>query len=152
MCLGKSADEAYAMAENALVSGTALGKMREWTVAQGACEKWIDDTENFPKAPFIKELCSGVSGYISRMDAESVGRAACELGAGRKKKNDNIDFSAGIVLRKKTGDYVRKGEALAELHSSDERKLEAGEKLLASAYEFSDTKPERRKLIMDVVR
>ena len=152
MCLGKSAQEAYAMAENALTSGAALEKMREWTAAQGACEKWMDDTEKFPKAPFIKELCADVSGYISRMDAESVGRAACELGAGRKKKNDNIDFSAGIVLRKKTGDFVRKGEALAVLHSSDERKLEAGEKLLASAYEFSDTKPESRKLIMDVVR
>jgi len=81
-----------------------------------------------------------------------VGRAACELGAGRKTKEDKIDFSAGIILCRKTGDFVRSGEALAVLHASSEDKLTAGEKIFLSALEFSCEKPKEKKLIMDVVR
>ncbi len=86
------------------------------------------------------------------MDAETVGRAACELGAGRKTKEDKIDFSAGIVLRKKTGDFVCEGETLAVMHAGNEEKLGAAEGIFLSALEFSSEKPVEKKLIIDIVR
>jgi pyrimidine-nucleoside phosphorylase len=112
----------------------------------------MDDTSRFPRAGIVKELRAAHSGYIARMDAEQIGRAACELGAGRKKQEDKIDFAAGIVLCKKTGDRVQEGQTLAYMHTSDASKLASGEKMLASAYEFSAEKPAQKKLIIDVLR
>ena len=147
MCCGVSSEEARALAENALSSGAALAKAKEWIGAQGG-----DADLPLPKATLVCEIFAEKDGYISHMDAETVGRAACELGAGRKTKDDTIDFAAGIVLRKKTGDFVRKGEALAVIHTSSEDKLVAGEKIFRSALEFSAEKPDEKKLIIDVVR
>jgi len=147
MCRGISAEEAREMAEDALDSGAALAKAQEWISAQGG-----DIESELPSAKIVREIYASGDGYISHMDAETVGRAACELGAGRKTKEDKIDFSAGIILCRKTGDFVRSGEALAVLHASSEDKLTAGEKIFLSALEFSCEKPKEKKLIMDVVR
>jgi pyrimidine-nucleoside phosphorylase len=147
MCRGASAEEARAMAENALSSGSALAKAREWIEAQGG-----DIDAPFPKAKTVREIRAKKDGYISHMDAETVGRAACELGAGRKTKDDTIDFAAGIVLKKKTGDFVRAGETLAVMHAGNEEKLGAAEGIFLSALEFSSEKPVEKKLIIDIVR
>jgi pyrimidine-nucleoside phosphorylase len=135
------------MAENALSSGSALAKAREWIEAQGG-----DIDAPFPKAKTVREIRAKKDGYISHMDAETVGRAACELGAGRKTKEDKIDFAAGIVLRKKTGDFVRVGETLAVMHASGEEKIAVAEKIFRAALEFSAEKPEGKKLIIDILR
>ena len=147
MCRGVSGDEARKMAENALNSGAALDKAREWISAQGG-----DIDAPLPKAKITREIRAEKDGYISHMDAETVGRAACELGAGRKTKEDAIDFAAGMVLRKKTGDLVRAGEVLAVLHTSCEAMAIAGEKIFRSALEFSAEAPKEKKLIIDIVR
>ena len=147
MCRGTSAVEARAMAENALCSGAALAKAREWISAQGG-----DIDAPLPKAKAVREIRAEKSGYISHMNAEAVGRAACLLGAGRKTKDDEIDFAAGIVLLKKTGDFVREGEALAMLHTSSEEKLCAGEREFLSALEISSEKANKNKLIIDILR
>lgn len=147
MCRGVTAEEARALAENALCSGAALRTARAWISAQGG-----DIDAPLPKAKSVLEVCAEKSGYVSHMDAETVGRAACALGAGRKTKEDEIDFAAGIVLRKKTGDFVREGEVLAVLHTSCEEKGLEGEKIFRSALEFSAQKPEEKKLIIDIVR
>ncbi|MBQ9747079.1 MAG: hypothetical protein IJW21_09705, partial [Clostridia bacterium] len=147
MCRGVCAAEARAMAEAALTSGAALRKAREWIRAQGG------DTEApLPKAGTVFEVCAEKDGYISHMDAETVGRAALELGAGRKTKEDKIDFAAGITLRKKTGDFVHAGDVLAVLHTSSMEKACAGEKIFRSALEFSAEKPAEKKLIIDILR
>jgi pyrimidine-nucleoside phosphorylase len=147
MCRGVSAEEARALAESALSSGSALAKAREWIEAQGG-----DIDAPFPKAKTVREIRAEKDGYISHMDAETVGRAACELGAGRKTKEDKIDFSAGIVLRKKTGDFVCEGETLAVMHVGNEEKLGTAEGIFLSALEFSSEKPVEKKLIIDIVR
>ena len=86
------------------------------------------------------------------MNAEEIGRAALELGAGRKTKEDKIDFAAGIVLCKKTGDFVHAGEALAVMHASGEEKIAVAEKIFRASLEFSAENPEGKKLIIDSVR
>ena len=70
------------------------------------------------------------------MKAEKIGKASCNLGAGRQKKEDSIDFSAGIILNKKVGDYVNIGEPLAYLHTNKEEVIEETKKYVLSAYEF----------------
>lgn len=147
-----SEEEARAIAENAIDSGAALEKMKEWIRAQGADDSWVDDPEKFPKACVCREICSYEDGYIAHMDAELIGRAACELGAGRKTKDDVIDHSAGIVLCKKTGDIVCHGDVLARFYTSDEGKIEKASELFAHSIEFSKQKPIKRDLILDIIK
>jgi hypothetical protein len=130
-----------------MMNGLNSGSHRNLTSAQGG-----DIDAPFPKAKTVREIRAKKDGYISHMDAETVGRAACEVGAGRKTKDDKIDFAAGIVLRKKTGDFVRTGEVLAVIHTSGEEKALAGEKIFRSALEFAADKPVEKKLIIDIVR
>ena len=147
-----SEEEARVIAENAIDSGAALAKMKEWVRAQGADDSWVDDTEKFPKASVCREICSYEDGYIAHMDAELIGRAACELGAGRKTKDDIIDHSAGIVLCKKTGDIVRHGDILARFYTSDEVKIEKASELFARSIEFSKQKTITGDLILDIIK
>lgn len=152
MCRGISSDKARTMAENSLDSGAALAKLKEWLSAQGADASWADDTEKFPKARVIYELRSESEGYISHMNAELIGRASMELGAGRRTKDDVIDHSAGLVLHAKTGDFVKRGDVIATLHTSDEAKIAQAKEIFMRALEFSSEKPLKKKLIIDVVR
>ncbi|MGN1096149.1 MAG: thymidine phosphorylase, partial [Eubacteriales bacterium] len=122
MIFGISVKEAEKRAENALISGAAYEKFMEWICAQGA-----ELSENgdiiFPNANIKYDVVFEQEGYISHMNAELIGRASSYLGAGRKKKDDLIDLSAGIILKKKTGDHIRKGEVAAEFYTSSKKLL-----------------------------
>ena len=135
------------IAEDAIDSGRALAKAREWFSAQGG-----DIESPLPKAEFEHDDICGESGYISHMNAEMIGRASALLGAGRMKKDDVLDLSAGIILRAKTGDLVKAGDTLATLYTSREEKLAAAEKTFLSAIELSAEKPRKTPLILDIVR
>lgn len=137
-------ESAYGMAQNAVSSGRALEKMCEWVEAQGSDRKYVLDTSLLAKAPNVIEVKSRRDGYISKMDTELVGLTACKLGAGRISKESEIDLSAGIVLVKKTGDKVRKGETLAYLHTSINEDFTDD---YLSVLEFSDIPPTPRPLI-----
>ena len=91
-------------------------------------------------------------GWITHMDAEQVGIASSLLGAGRMTKEDAIDHAAGIVLEKKTGDFVKAGEVLAWLHTNDAEKLTAAEARFRSALQWGDEAPALGRLIYDIVR
>jgi pyrimidine-nucleoside phosphorylase len=147
MFRGVNAEEARSMAENALESGAALAKAREWISSQVG-ELYAP----LAKAKYTREIISCESGYISHMNAEEIGRAALELGAGRKTKEDKIDFGAGIVLRKKTGERVLEGDVIAVMHAEREERLDAAEVIFRTALEFSQEKPEEKKLIIGIVR
>ena len=85
------------------------------------------------------------------MNTEGIGSVCVALGAGRQKKEDAIDPSAGIVIEKKTGDYVKKGDVIAILYCSDEALLGAAEKQYRKAVTFSSSKPNGIPLLLDVV-
>ena len=87
------------------------------------------------------KVFSGEDGYIFKLDTEKIGKAAMILGAGREKKEDNIDYSAGIILRKKTGDSVKKGELIATFYSSDRKKCVESEKISNQAIVFRNEAP-----------
>ncbi len=148
---GMEFDKAKALCEEAIDKGSAFSKFKEWIKAQGGDERLADNTQLFPKAWFEREIICECDGYISHMDAEKIGLASCELGAGRKTKNDTIDLSAGLVLCKKTGDRVKHGDVLARLYTQREGSLDLASGIFMSGLSFSDKKPKQTPLIIQVV-
>ena len=152
LSLGIDEATARSRAEDALKSGRAYEKFREFISAQGGNIEVIDNTCLLPKADIVYDVIAQSSGYITNMQAEAIGSASVILGAGREKKDDIIDYSAGIILCKKTGDKVAKGEKIAEFHLSDKSRLPQAEKMFLSAVTIGDTAPEKQKLIYKVIR
>ena len=135
-----------------LTNGEALETFAKMVEAQGGDPAWIRDPSRFPTASYKKEVLSPTDGYITAVDTEGYGTAALLLGAGRSKKEDDIDFAAGIYLAKKTGDSVRRGDVIATLYASDESLFAAAEKKLLDATEIGAAKPQSHPLIRDIVR
>ncbi len=144
-------DEGVTLAREALASGAAYAKFKEWISAQGGDVRYITAPELFGKAPVCVEVKAEASGYISRMNTEKIGLTSSRLGAGREKKGDPIDPLAGIMLKKKTGDRVEAGEVIAVLYTSSPELAENGAKSFVSAYEITKEKPASRKLISDII-
>ena len=119
--------------------------------AQGGDVSLIENTESFRKAKYRKEVLSPADGYISATDAEKIGSASVVLGAGRATKDDAIDYTAGIILHKKTGDKVEKGEVIAELFTDDEGRFASAVEMFMSGFVFSEKEAERKPLIYKVV-
>ena len=149
---GKGAPAACrALAAQAIEDGSALAKPRETVAAQGGNAALIDDPAGFARAKYSHSVKSGKSGYIARADTEAYGLASLLLGAGRNTAEDSVDPSAGILLKKKTGDFVQAGEELAVLCSNDPSAFAAAEKTLLGATDFSDARPAEEPLVYDVV-
>ena len=140
-------ESCYQQVKEALENGTALQKFAEMVEAQGGDKSVIYDVSKFEKAAFEKEVLSPVDGYITFMDTKECGVASCILGAGRETKEDDIDYSAGIMLVKKTGDKVQKGDVLAVLYSSCAEKIEPAAKLFLEAVRIEEQPAETQKLI-----
>ncbi len=104
-----------------------------------------------PKAPLIREVFAPRDGHVTRLAALPIGLAALHLGAGRREKDDPVDHAVGVVCRRKRGDRVEHGEALAEIHARDEASAaEAAEAVLA-AYEVGDEAPRERPIVLDTL-
>lgn len=136
----------------AISDGSALIKFKEMVQAQGGNPEWIDNTELFPKAEIEYEVKSEKSGYLVLNDAERIGTASVLLGAGREKKEDIIDMSAGIILKKKTGEPVQAGDTIAVFYTNSKDKITEAEIMFRSAVEYSNTPVEKHPLIYKVIR
>ena len=133
--------------KEALEDGTALQKLIEMVEAQGGDIGVIEDVSKFEKASIEKEVISPYDGYITFMDTKECGIASCILGAGREKKEDVIDYSAGIILKKKTGDKICQGDVLAVLYGNKPEKMQAAEEQFLKALKIEDVKPKTEKLV-----
>lgn len=140
--------ECERMVRNAIEDGSALAVLKKMVSAQGGDVRLIENTDLFTRAPYSYEVVAPKSGYVTHVDTEGYGIASLLLGAGRNKKGDSIDYSAGIILNKKTGDRVEKGELLATLYSSDRALFDSSEKRFLSSTVIGDEKPESRPLIL----
>ena len=138
--LCKELKECFSMVEEALKSGKALDKLMEMVAAQGGDTEVIKDSDKFKKPKFSFEIKSERKGYISHMDTETIGIASSLLGAGRKTKEDSIDYSAGIKLIRKTGDYVKPSDVLCIMYADNEDLFVEAAKKFLSGLEFSDEK------------
>ncbi len=139
------------MAKEAIDSGKALQTFADMVEAQGGNKAWILQPELFPEAKYSMEVKAENEGYITQTDAESYGVASLLLGAGRNTKEDVIDFTAGIVLCAKRGDYIKKGDTLAVLYSGKESGFAAAKERLLAATRIEKEAPAEIPLILDVV-
>lgn len=145
-------NEAQKMVNDSIDSGKAYEKMKEWISAQGGDVSFIENTDKFPKAEYVYDVLADSDGYISSMDTEKIGLASVILGAGRECKEDRIDFSAGIMIYKKIGEKIYKGETIATLFTNNKSSLGDAEKMYRSAVCISAYKPEPKPLIYKVIR
>ena len=143
-----SLEDCYNLSKDALESGKAFEKLKEMVKAQGGDVSVIEDNSKFENSKVVRGLAAAQEGYIYSMDTEKCGIASMVLGAGREKKEDNIDYSAGIILHKKIGDYVKRGDLVASLYSSSEEKCISSSRLLGEAIRISLDKPNVRPLIL----
>ena len=125
----ETTQEAKAMLREAITSGKAIAKFKEFLQNQGGDASVVDNTAKLPQAKYQIELPAKKSGYVSRMVADEIGVASMLLGAGRATKEDTIDLAVGIVLHKKVGDKVSEGESLLTIHSNRENVDEVIQKL-----------------------
>lgn len=142
---GKEKSDLEEKLRRLLFKGQALKKFEELIQYQGG-----NLDKGFEKAGYIEIVKSTQEGYIQNIDALKIGKAVFELGAGRKSKNDKIDNSVGIVLHKKSGDKVKKGELLAEIHAKNTKDFEKAKSELLNAVKMGEEKSLERKLIYDI--
>ena len=147
----KTKEEAVDILKKLIASGKAFEKFKELVAAQGGDIKVIDNPELLPGAKFHKAYKSKKGGYITELNALDIGLASVKLGAGRETKASVIDFGAGIILKKKIGDYVIKDEELAELHTNDESNFEKAFEFMDLAYKTGDDKPKQNALILKTI-
>ena len=146
-----SVEECEKMVKGALADGSALETLKKMVKAQGGDVECIENPDKFAKAPYVMSVKAKKSGYIQRVDTEGYGISSLLLGAGRNTKEESIDFSAGIVLKKKTGDYVNEGDEIAVMHTSEEKRFApALEKFHASTI-IGDEEPQKRPIVLDRV-
>lgn len=141
LVLGRRAsdlDEGRSLARKSIADGSALEKLRILVAAQGGDASYVDDVSRFKRAKFREEIKTPRSGFVSQVNARTVGEASVELGAGRAKKGDPINHAVGFLIYKKVGDEVRGGEALCEVHADDAEKLQKAREAVLSAYQIGD--------------
>jgi thymidine phosphorylase len=109
------------------------------------------DVEALPGAPIVRPLPAAVSGFVQAIGATAVGEAALRLGAGRIRKEDDIDHGVGIVCLAKRGDPVYEGEPLAEIYARTEEDAERAVGELGTAYRLGSDPPEERPIVLDIV-
>lgn len=145
-------DEARDQVIWAIDSGAAFTKMKEWIAAQGGDPDYIENTGRFARSAVAAPVVCPHDGYLVHMDTAAIGAAAVILGAGRSKKDEPIDYAAGIILSKKTGDTVRKGDVIAYLHTNYPAAVQPATERYLQALTFSAEPPEETKLIHDIIR
>ena len=151
LSIGGEEAEIRSRCERALDDGKALAKLIETVKIQGGDVSYITNPDKLPTAGAIYAVKTKKDGFIASMDCAAIGKTAALLGAGRAKKDDLIDMSAGVTVLKKTGDFVRRGEVLAYLHTNSAEKLGEAETLYLSALSFSDTPVKKEPLIYKII-
>jgi pyrimidine-nucleoside phosphorylase len=158
--------DARAVLQAAIEDGRALNKFGEWIDAQGGGEHLVedytispsakivadDDYSILPHAKIVEEVVAPRDGYILGINAEEVGMTVVDLGGGRLKKGDAIDYAVGLELRHKVGERVTRGDPLFVLHANDRMKFDAAKHRLLEAYTFGDVAPRAMQLIHKIIK
>ena len=139
------------MLKKSIEDGSAYAKFAEFVKRQGGDVSVLDDCDSIINASYIVNVVSENSGYVSSIQSELIGETAMILGGGRQNKGDDIDHSVGVVLSKKVGDKVDKGDVIATIYANDKDKIEAANELIVKAFaiqkEIVDTYPLIKRII-----
>jgi pyrimidine-nucleoside phosphorylase len=148
----KTAREAERVLDDALKSGAAVKKMEAIVKAQGGDARVVREPDRLPNAPIVERVLATKRGYVTDMDALKVAELCMHLGAGRKRAEDTIDPSVGVVLCKKPGDAVNVGDVLAELHVARRAQVTTARDALLNAYSFGKRAPTLPALVIERLR
>lgn len=148
----ESAEDARAKLKEVIKNGKALDKLAEFVKAQGGDPAYVYDPDLLPKAAYIENICSDKEGYIEKIACDEIGICSLILGGGRETKESEIDLSVGLVLQKKKGDYVKKGDILAIMHGNDKNKMEIATNRFLAAYTIGENKPTPTPFIKDILQ
>ncbi len=143
--------EAYQKLEGILDKGLALEKLAEMIAAQGGNPAVVENTDLLPKAKYQKVIKSWQEGWLIINDAQAIGQAAMLLGAGRRTKDDVIDPTVGLRFHARTGDYLKEGQVIAEVHYNREDNLTDALEIIKNAVSFSENYVPPQKLLYGVV-
>lgn len=147
-----TAKEARSLLEEQMANGLAIDKFKAFVAAQGGDARVADDLSLLPKAPVVKSFVAPSDGVLVSLRAEAIGRVAMELGAGRRTQEDVIDPAVGVVLRRKMGQSVVRGEPLIEVHAASQAAADAALAALADCVVIGQRSPFERPLVLDIVR
>ena len=148
---GENLEENREMLIRNIENGKALEKLKELVANQGGDVSYLEDLNKFEKATYIMPVTSKENGYVKILDAEKIGVTSVHLGAGRIKKEDDIDKAVGIIVNKKIGDKVEEGEVLAYIYANDEEKGHKAIEDVQNAYEIVNEKVEKPQYIIDII-
>lgn len=135
---GDSIEENKLKMLETIKNGSAYNKLIEMVKNQGGDISYLEDTTKFEKSKYISAVVTEKTGRVQEINAEEIGKLACYLGAGRVKKEDEIDANVGIILNKKVGDEVLEGDFLAYICANDEIKLREAENKLLEIYKIKN--------------
>ncbi len=153
LCAGliNEREEGRKKLKQSITDGSALKKFAEFVHMQGGNEDCIYHPEKLPKAKMKREILAVETGYVKKIICDEIGIASLLLGGGRRKKEDSIDLSVGIILNKKVGAYVQTGDVLATVYANDESKLEEAYKRVLDAYFFSSSAVKKKPFIKKII-
>ncbi len=146
-----SVEKCRVLACNAIANGSALKVFKSMVKAQGGNADLVDDTDKFRKTAYKKAVVAQEEGYISHMNTEGYGVASLLLGAGRNAIGEAINYASGIIISKKTGDFVARGDVIAYMFADEEYRFENAERKILDSITITKDKPEIRPLILGVV-
>ncbi len=146
-----SLKEGVEISRHYIANGKAYEKFLKIVELQGGEVSYIEKPEKYPKSKFVEKIYTATNGYLSTINNLEVGMAALALGAGRMTKEDKIDPKAGILFYPKLGDFIRKGDVLAELHSSSQSRIETAKEKLYNSITISSEPVRRPKLIKKII-
>lgn len=149
---GENIEENKKLIQAVINNGSAYEKFLELVKNQGGDISYIEDPEKFEKAKYKIPVISKQSGYIEKLNAEEVGKIAMHLGAGRIRKEDNIDYAVGIELVKKVGDSIIKSETLAYVYANDEEKCNEAVEQLRKVYQIGEQKVDKIPDILEIIK
>lgn len=148
----ENAEQAQEMLLQKIEDGSALLKLAQFVEAQGGDAAYVYEPERLPAAKLLYEVKAGRDGYISHIDCDKVGICSLILGGGRETKESSIDLSVGLVLAKKVGDQVKKGDVLASIYGNEEEKITEAASGYLNACHMGDEPVERPELIKGMIR
>ena len=148
----ESFEEGKETARQVLSDGRALEKFRQMVRRQGGDDRIVEEPERMGSSRYSRDVLAGRTGFIAETDTREIGRASQHLGAGRLRKEDEIDFTAGIRMHVRIGNFVKEGDVLATLYGVDSRRLEEAEIIMEAAIRISAEPTAPPKLIQKIIQ
>ena len=147
----KTFEEASEKIDEVINNGRALELLKQFIELSGGDGEVVNNYELLPTPKSVLEVFTQEDGYVTKIKAEEVGKAAMVIGAGRATKEDEVDHAVGIELKKKVGDKVEKGDLIAEIYYNDDKNVESSKNMLLDAYVIGNEKIENIKNILEII-